>query len=587
MLADKDVLAPITSEVIQKKHSKEYRWLFETCKTVISTPLAIALTADRTLNERRASINIQLPRRAWVGVEKNSHNGVEMGVVKEFDSISDTFLNAPTTTRERLNRLVKAMGFKDKGLYIHVLIESQGGRNMNTSGSIAAGLFSAMHIVNQDLTIEEIDSWKDMDINDQLKDPKFKQLFKDSCNGQSSIKPGRALGSGVLTALGNAQTQCIAFSNDEVRVLTPLDFGARSPLPSEWPVDIVVIATGKRNELGSEPEMSYRENGINETIDKLREHLGEDYPLTKPLRKNSFQSIKQIRDVAFMDLYQAWIELWQKSTEMAGIALMESYRRREGLFQALEVGHPVVRYIIGKMHDVLQGHMHSVFPLGTGSHGGSIIMITPVGDSRKLIPIILNEMWKIGMSDVQAEYLSWSDGWITDGLCVEQHIDSGRIGSYLIGAANKCVIVSKQSTSTVYHSRVDQFAENIDLLIDMHSNRIMIAGRSVNSREIRSQKITSDVLKLLLSSPDKNIKNSDLPHSTYRDSKGEFMTKIASPLEKTVSHRTGKELSLKAHGSVSDYTITLNLGEIIIGLIEPLDINIENKNLKPSASTVK
>jgi hypothetical protein len=77
----------------------------------------------------------------------------------------------------------------------------------------------------------------------------------------------------------------------------------------------------------------------------------------------------------------------------------------------------------------------------------------------------------------------------------------------------------------------------------------------VSSKEILSQQLTIDLLDKFISDESREIHASELPASTYTQNKSEMMSKILSPLMRTVRRRLGKEIQLSCHGSTTDFVI--------------------------------
>ncbi len=108
------------------------------------------------------------------------------------------------------------------------------------------------------------------------------------------------------------------------------------------------------------------------------------------------------------------------------------------------------------------------------------------------------------------------------------------------------------------------------LLVDQISRKIYIDGEKVSSKEILSQQLTIDLLDKYITEGMDQIHVSDLPSSSYTQNKSEMMSKILSPLMRTVHRRLGKNLRMSCTGSTVDFVIKFEEVEMEVCSIQKI-----------------
>lgn len=559
---------PCTSEELQRRHSGVYTRLSSACRTVVSVPLAVALTGDRRCTERHGSILLHLPRRVWVGIEATTDDVVDCEIL-EYHTADDLFTPAPSTLLERYRRLLGVVTTQVRRRF-HVVIEAQDGYSATVAASLTAATTLALQLDEGSLDPAQVVAWSERPLAALLDDPTFRAVLDAGRSKQSLLRPGRnVFGSGIVTALAPGATQCLAFDEERVVSLTTASFAERDVHPSEWPVDLVVLGSGTRNELGLSPSYVELDEPLELYLAQLRELYPSSFSLTQPLEDEEGAAVAALQDRLWLNTYRQWTALWGPlEPACASAGLIEAIQRRTAFSFAVERIHPALRTISDAVRETCGAWRVGLMALGTWEHGGSCMVVAPASEHRRALPALLERLRAAGL-DASVEYLSWRDGSAHDGARVEQHLSSERVSRHLPAHPLRTL----QLTSRGVTQRIDHrtgTSPSVDVHVDLRTERVSIAGAAVSARELPSQRMCADVLRLLALSKDCTIRSTDLPRSSYRSSRGELGSKVLHPLSATVLVRTGKRLTFTTSGSISDFSIRLDPGESVIEITGPV-----------------
>lgn len=206
----------------------------------------------------------------------------------------------------------------------------------------------------------------------------------------------------------------------------------------------------------------------------------------------------------------------------------------------------------------------SLFPMYDVTLGGNIGFASSIGTHREALENAVQSLQK-EYPDLSIEYLSWRDGYCSDGVVVEQFLEENVVSKYLDRNTLRKTTYSvdhSQETTLSYedHLRGRDFpSASADIVLDLTSKEIHISGMSVSSKELHSQTATVEILEFLLKAPQHQIMNTDLPRSAYSLSKNEMRGKITGPLGRLVEERTGKKLEILLKGSNEKFSIMLKI----------------------------
>lgn len=565
-----DPRTPLTSGHIQQRHPAVYQRLMEGCQTVVSVPMAAGLAGDRFLHARQSNLLLQLPRRVWVGVQAGGEQPVTVRTLEEYDAARGEFVPAPATIHERTQHLVQDLLVAGEHLTVDVLLEAPDGRGFALSSSLTAAVSLALLVHRGTIAPVTVDAWRRLPMRALLDDPAFLDLVRLAKGHQSAVRPGRIVGGGVLTALGSASVQLSAHDGQDVDVLTLADLGGGERMACEWPVDLLIIASGSRNDLGLPPEVRFNPTALPAFLAELTAQLRFPAPLAAPLPTPVPELVHQLRDAFFLEVVRCWTAVWSgtPTVERAIEDLLATMRRRQAFSEATDALHPSTVRLFAALGEALGDRPWGAFPVNNGSHGGTVLVVAPAGALRPRAPQLLVALAARGMDGACIEYLSWRDGAAVDPVRVDQHLASGQLSALLPREAQRWTFVSPTGTASVLRPRDVELPSEAELVVDLVNDRIIIAGQPVDSKEIKSQRFTAELLRHLARAPQHTVPNSALPRSAYRASRSELVSKILAPLARTVLARTGRELSYTTHGSMDDFSISLQLGDLTLALVE-------------------
>ena len=569
---DKSIAAerlPLTSASLMGGHASNYHHLFERCSTVVSAPLGVSLTGDRALTTRRAAVMLQLPRRVFVGIEKHNAQGAPAAIVHEYDVSRDAFTPSPTTLTGRVAHVVSDL-LHGEHVTLHILAEGQDGRNLALPAALSVALGLTRHLANGRLTPTAIAAWHTKSCAALLGEAAFFDLLGECWDIQKILRPGMVTGGSVISALLPSAAHALAFGGTPLGVCTPGQLDGLPPSPSNWPVDIALISTGTRNDLGLPPEVLLDDDATRRFISDAGTYFSRDLPLVQTLQGSGGDALDALRDRAFLDVYRGWFDLWRRGGGGYAIdQLIEAYVRREALLWATENLHPSIRETLHELRALLGRKRYGSFPQGTGIHGGSILIVTPQSEARADIEELPAHLQSRGIERACTEYLSWRDQTTFLGPRVEQHLASGIFHASIPRAARRITRFSSGGFDERI-SGTDEDHEGTDIVVDVTGERIAIAGRPVDSRELPSQRATSHILAQLLRRPSMMIQSDELPRSSYKDSRSELTSKLVSPLLRVLKLRTGKTMRISTSGTISSFSIALKLDDVVIDLSEAL-----------------
>lgn len=565
-----DPRGPLTTEALIDRHGPTYQQLMARCSVVVSVPLCITLVGHKTFHERDSNINIRLPRRMWVGLEHRSASELTLGSIQEYDAVHDSFGSSAAVLRERLNQLLSSGLLRGVTGALHVLCETQDGRGMAVSGSLAAALALLQRTASGEVTPQLLVDWSARSTLELMSTPLFSELIAIAWRGQQFLRPGKFGGSGAINALGNGQVLWCTNTQDRTHVLTPMDFGMQSP-PSEWTVDIAILSSGSRDDLGLAHQAAVHDGELADFLGRMAEHLPGDSKFLAPLEQTSEEFIASLHDRTTLEIFQRWQEYWaQQGGHEALERLIETFRRRGHLLQALEHLHPRVSQAIEQLHTTLHGQRFGAVPVTTGSHGGSVLIIAPAAEVRTKLHDVVTRMVAAGADEACFEYLSWRDSGSAPGPRIEQHAAHDHYSGLLPAMKDRTSLYTRDGVVHDLADDMQQLEDAADIVLDGVNERVLIAGKPVSSKELPSQRMTIDLLRMLLRSDARTIPNTALPNSAYRSSRSELTSKLVAPLLRTLEKRSGKLIDVRTRGSISAFTIALDLKDVKVLVVEKM-----------------
>lgn len=200
-------------------------------------------------------------------------------------------------------------------------------------------------------------------------------------------------------------------------------------------------------------------------------------------------------------------------------------------------------------------------PLYTSSHGGSYAFFMERWISQNTFLKAVEELQQ-SFPDIRIEYASFLDkSKDSRKLTLEQFRSDGILHPIF---SNKLFRVDYFNSERTY---CDNFLD-IDnaLLFDIRTGKIFFKGRSLDSKCIPSQKTTTEIFVELIKTSNFKISNTQLPQSSYRNSKSEMTSKVVSPLLRFLKSEN-EELILSCKWSISAFDFEFVHASLPIGVV--------------------
>ncbi len=166
-------------------------------------------------------------------------------------------------------------------------------------------------------------------------------------------------------------------------------------------------------------------------------------------------------------------------------------------------------------------------------------------------------------------YESWVDGIENHWIIFEQDIDDG-IYSEFFGKHSFILKKVDWELQIIHFDNLDTFKMDQDILVDKVNNKIVIAGKNVNSKELVSQSATIEILNLMIERWWEEIHCREFEASSYSKNKNEMLSKILIPLTKLIAEKSGKKLSINCQWTVEEFYIKCDFWEIKIGVLDTI-----------------
>jgi hypothetical protein len=196
-----------------------------------------------------------------------------------------------------------------------------------------------------------------------------------------------------------------------------------------------------------------------------------------------------------------------------------------------------------------------LFPNDTTVMGWCINIASPVENLQKEIEKNLLDL-NSQTPESGIIYVSWKDGGEENGFALNQNIWKGIMSPFAsknIGILqtldNKKVLVSLQE--------LESRSRGV-FIFDTLTKKVILHRRQITSRDLPSQQTTCDIIKAIVLAWGE-IHNTDLPKSSYSTNKNDMQGKIFTPLNKLYQSTFGKDFPIKIFGSMSQFTLSLDI----------------------------
>lgn len=595
------------SESLKKHFPQVYQELFSKCPVVTSSPGAFWWTGAYSVLEGNLGILQKLPLRVYVGLENTKPKEVNIASFQYYDPYYCKFLSSPfeepassklLTFLQELQEIQKLCGLK-----IHFLLEVPPGRGLNASSALCNALSLAFHIMYKRIELNSIENLKDLSSGEIIKDKSFNTVFRLAWK-LDHIFHGSSSGAGAFASAITSEYPIVyfpekiklssqLFKNSWLARFRHVDdlnyYGARLneildlPPSPNWPIDFGMIFTGVTDVTILSIESTFERR---ETLWQMKKELlklmkssslrqlmrsnpyfrGDKYKLWRayidPMQTNAFEALFAIKEVFEKGL-----------SERALMLFFDFIGRNHDLLQMLGFSNPTTHKICQEVKDYLtiNNPKMAATSITGGSQKGDIIFATTYNVAHDKIFEIIKKLREKFSANISLDYASWLDGFEDEGIRLEQHLDEKIYSDFISEGSIKLTHFSKSGFSHSDIYTLEEFQrkrKTIDALIDTVENEIWIQNHRLDSKKIPSTTATIKILRVLLKKLGRQVKNRYLPQSSYIQDRNELQSKIISPLNREIKKRLKKELPLKIHGSLDDFTVQLSRPPFDIYLIE-------------------
>jgi hypothetical protein len=267
-------------------------------------------------------------------------------------------------------------------------------------------------------------------------------------------------------------------------------------------------------------------------------------------------------------------ELFTKGTKREALEqFFNSLNQFQNLLHILHVSNGATDLIYSRIHQLANKQINDV---GSGvkisgiGKGGAVLFAVPYGTHRAAIMEMVASLRQETDRPIWLDYASWIDGIGGQPGKIEQDIQDGKQSAFIGRDSVSLAILTKGilRQQIVTRERFADIAKEIDLVLDKTTGKISIAGQSLTSKEIVSQKATVAIIDRVIREPNFTLKNNQLP-SSYGTSRYDLQGKIIMPLVRNVKLLTGRDLQLSiAGGMYDDYALTLDPSNVVIAIVE-------------------
>ena len=203
--------------------------------------------------------------------------------------------------------------------------------------------------------------------------------------------------------------------------------------------------------------------------------------------------------------------------------------------------------------------------------GGDLLFVAPQGYLQDHIEEFQTLLRTHVSPLIRIDYMSWIDGIETGGVHVEQNLTMKQFSDFISHGTLHVAEWKSESLPTHRVYSVEAFEESkmhMDLLLDELEHKILVNGRPLTSKDIKSAKATIEILKVLLENLGEDVPAMQLPESAYIE-RNEMQSKIISPLATSFKRITGKHLPLSLHGGLrKNFAMKLDKSDLTIGVLE-------------------
>ncbi len=565
--------APINSETLQKKFPDVYREFFLQNEIVLSTSLDIPILHDNNTRFRGIGIEQKIPLRIYCGIRKGN---ISASRVHQYDFVKNTFSTCSIKERypafiEALETITKEMKLpEEQSFTIDLLSETHEGHGMGGTSKFGILLIVLFMIQYKTIPIAPTS------LHTALKEEKTRKRLLDMLlQFMYVINKKDTDVSGLCSLLSSSAPDYIACLQplhstkdfEQIRKSNQFQIGSINDVfhisEDSSPYDLYHIYIGKKS-----PLTEYKKS---HTYDK--EQLDEAIEIVQSKLKNKELSASNSH---YFDITNVMYDLSLQFFLAFG-SMLEHPLSTENLEKAIKVLRQyaaIKRFIepeegeFGEVIDTFTMILNSrncrnfcIIRNGSFKSGGAIQMIAEREKHREIIEEAFQELQKT-YPYLFMSHVSYIDGKAGPGLHIEKWQSEQLLSPY--DGKDQFVLVDWDGNKQ-FISHADIYTQDYDLVIDFIQNKIIINKEPLTSKELHSQRMSIDILRILLDRLNEDVANTSLPVSSYSQSKNEVQGKIIIPLTKLVKEKTGKDLLLTCKGTNTSFFLKLSKGDIRLG----------------------
>jgi hypothetical protein len=607
---------PITSETLQKKHPNVYRDFFLKNDIVISSHHMLAMITGMAWRVGGPVLVQKINQQCYVGVTK-AKEGSDMGIVEnvayvsQLDKFEETkYVSIPWEKGLVILKdiLTEKLGHEPPPLSFSVINEVPESRSLDSGVPVLILVASYLHF--------DLMSWEDLkglasltSKEKHAKESRLAKLFDELHRYSSHIRllsqPGSTSGYVDYTTLTATKTPVVYLPEERagsveksVLDLPPLDgsmgidhehfnyWGFRldelANVQEDFPLDAVWIYPGSSRRSGAATR--YTTTIVVPSFDDLRDYTKKLFSEIEIDEKHAPAFLKNMDVDGLYWQYAGRGQMISRLQLVRDLIHMCEDRYNSNKAQRFLDSLNVLFYTNGPFEEspskkletmigMLRQKAHEAgIPIGIrvyryGKQDGNILVYSPPQKFQKEIFEVIDEMKKVFGDDINADFVSWRDGWGTNGIVCEQFLAKD-IHSPLFPSGTKKILFWDQQDGLTEQSESTLEQRQPDLLLDATKGKIYVGGKSVTSKDIPSQKGSIEIFSQLLENIGKPQSNTDLPAQTYASYRNELQGKIVGPLEKLVEKRTKGTLGVSLQGQLTDFKVTFSPKRLSIAIIK-------------------
>ncbi|MFA6255525.1 MAG: hypothetical protein WC675_05940 [Patescibacteria group bacterium] len=594
---------PYNTQYLRENFLEAYKDFFGSCEVVCSTPTTFFWTGEYSVMHGAFSLLQKIPQRIYVGLEKRYDNKITINDYSAYSQEKNLFEKIEfndIAENKIIKKLREIFGNQIDGLNIKILGEAALGYGPTTSGALSAALAAVILLHLGKIYPRDIVDWKNHRCQDLInnKDLGFDQVFRLAWKIESVTHADASSGAGIAGTMVDSFYPILYFSEkrfsdslnnnlSKFPVNISADYGILdsigytvfrlneiSNLADDpfWPIDFFLVNTGASKKTDAtirssrviQKDLESLENFYLEIINLASHGYFKNPELLfgEKIKSSFWPNIIKAKGVISTEI----IYLISKILSLGAnhdilVRLLNLINCYHGVYQYLDLTSPEIE----KIRSTLSNSSKVASKLVGGGKGGDLLAVAEQGTVSKNFAEHLKQ-WEHDLGrKLVVDYVSWQDGFESEGLKVEQclvkniqpdFIEDSFITATIYGGG---LIVKKN----ISNKKINELIETADLFLDYHANKIYIVGKKLNSGDIHSATQTLEVLKLLLEKNNQSVFSDQLPASSYVD-RNEMQSKVISPLKNSFKKYTGKNLPLTISGGLgSKFTISFKLAKNI------------------------